>query len=363
MSSQGVATTIVYMAYNTSTGAYVTGDQANHTLKLVKDGTEASPTNSSAEVDSTNTPGAYKLALTAAETNFGTVWLGGKSSTANVIIIPITVTFEILPTALDANGFVKADVEDIAGATVATGTAQLGINVVNWRGGAVPAVTVTGVPKVDVADWLGTAVTAATAGIPDVNTKNKNNAAALTDPTNFGSLGISAGGHISNVDTLTTYTGNTVQTGDAFARLGAPAGASVSADVAAVKTDTGNTVATTNKLAFTVANKVDSNILAINGNATAAASVAHTNQALARGTVGNASSTTSIVCSAIASPASVGASGQFNGRTILFDADTTTTNLQGQATNITGNTTGATPTFTVIALTTAPVSGDLFSIV
>jgi len=40
------------------------------------------------------------------------------------------------------------------------------------------------------------------------------------------------------VDTLTTYTGNTVQTGDAFARLGAPAGASVSADVAAVKVDT-----------------------------------------------------------------------------------------------------------------------------
>lgn len=39
-------------------------------------------------------------------------------------------------------------------------------------------------------------------------------------------------------DTLTTYTGNTLQTGDGFARLGAPAGASVSADVAAVKVDT-----------------------------------------------------------------------------------------------------------------------------
>lgn len=50
-------------------------------------------------------------------------------------------------------------------------------------------------------------------------------------------------------DTITTYTGNTVQTGDSFARLGAPAGASVSADVAAVKaetasilTDTGTTL-------------------------------------------------------------------------------------------------------------------------
>ena len=40
------------------------------------------------------------------------------------------------------------------------------------------------------------------------------------------------------VGTIDTYTGNTKQTGDSYARLGAPAGASVSADVAAVKADT-----------------------------------------------------------------------------------------------------------------------------
>lgn len=40
------------------------------------------------------------------------------------------------------------------------------------------------------------------------------------------------------VDTLTTYTGNTPQTGDNFARLGAPVGASVSADIAAIQSDT-----------------------------------------------------------------------------------------------------------------------------
>jgi hypothetical protein len=39
---------------------------------------------------------------------------------------------------------------------------------------------------------------------------------------------------VNLVNTLTTYTGNTVQTGDSFARLGAPAGASVSADILAV---------------------------------------------------------------------------------------------------------------------------------
>lgn len=43
-------------------------------------------------------------------------------------------------------------------------------------------------------------------------------------PTNFAALGINASGHISRVtlaDTITTYTGNTVQTGDSFARIGA----------------------------------------------------------------------------------------------------------------------------------------------
>lgn len=195
MSSQNVGTTLVYMAYNTSTGAYTTGDALNHTLKLVKDGTEASPTNSPSEVDSTNTPGAYKLTLTAAETQFGTVWLGGKSSTSNVIIIPITVTFEILPTALSGSNvkadaqainavstssvttvnanvgttqpinftgtagaaLVKTDVTDIATVAVSTSTAQLGVNVVNIAGSAA-ALDANNRLKVDVDDWNGTTV-------------------------------------------------------------------------------------------------------------------------------------------------------------------------------------------------------------
>lgn len=51
------------------------------------------------------------------------------------------------------------------------------------------------------------------------------------------------------------------QTGDSYARLGAPAGASVSADVAAVKTDTAAVKVQTDKLVFTVANQVDVNVL------------------------------------------------------------------------------------------------------
>jgi hypothetical protein len=43
---------------------------------------------------------------------------------------------------------------------------------------------------------------------------------------------------VATVTTVTTLTGHTAQTGDSFARLGAPAGASVSADIAAIKAET-----------------------------------------------------------------------------------------------------------------------------
>lgn len=53
------------------------------------------------------------------------------------------------------------------------------------------------------------------------------NLEAATDGTGYGFTGCT-------MPTVTTLTGHTAQTGDAFARLGAPTGASVSADVAAI---------------------------------------------------------------------------------------------------------------------------------
>lgn len=61
------------------------------------------------------------------------------------------------------------------------------------------------------------------------------NWANVSNPTTANDL---SGTDIQLVDTITTYTGNTLQTGDNYARLGAPAGASVSADIAAAKVDT-----------------------------------------------------------------------------------------------------------------------------
>lgn len=52
--------------------------------------------------------------------------------------------------------------------------------------------------------------------------------------------GNQTGNLVGTVSTLTTYTGNTPQTGDTFVRLGAPAGASVSVDIAAINSKTTN---------------------------------------------------------------------------------------------------------------------------
>jgi hypothetical protein len=159
-------------------------------------------------------------------------------------------------------------------------------------------------------------------------------------------------------------TSSVAQTGDSFARLGAPAGASIAADLVAiddvVDTEVAAIKAKTDQLTFTVANKVDANPTAVNGDATAAANLAKTTRAIGRGTVTTGASTTSIPTSAMTPSGAV--ADQFKGRIITFDADTATTALRGQSTDITASSNAANPTFTVTALTTAPASGDTFSV-
>jgi hypothetical protein len=87
-----------------------------------------------------------------------------------------------------------------------------------WAGGLIPAPAVTGVPKIDLSYILGTLLTE-TAGQIAAGFKKLFDVAAPV----FTLLSIN-------------------QTGDNYARLGAPASASVSADIAAVKSDTGTLV-------------------------------------------------------------------------------------------------------------------------
>ena len=81
------------------------------------------------------------------------------------------------------------------------------------------------------------------------------------------------------VDTVTTYTGNTPQTGDAYARLGAPAGASTAADIAAVKTQTAAIETDTQDIqgrlpASLVSGRMDSSVGAMAANTVTASALA-----------------------------------------------------------------------------------------
>ena len=71
---------------------------------------------------------------------------------------------------------------------------------------------------------------------------------AGVDWANVGTPGSTVALAATTVGIVTTLTGHTVQTGDNYARLAAPAGASVSADIAAIKAETALIVIDTNEL-------------------------------------------------------------------------------------------------------------------
>lgn len=100
----------------------------------------------------------------------------------------------------------------------------------------------------------------------------------------------------------------------------------------------------------------------INGSSVAAVNLNKTTLNIGRGTVSGSPTTTSIPTSAFSLAGASTVSGQFINRIIVFDNTTATAALQGQLATITANTSGATPTFTVTALTNAPASGDTFSV-
>jgi len=134
---------VVY-AYDTANAEAKTGDAANITAYISKDGGAAAQTNdvNPTELDATNLPGLYAFGLTQAETNCDLFVLAPQSSTEDIDIEPVVI---------------------------------------------------------------------------------------YTSP-----LTTTRAGYVDNLD------GHTAQTGDSYARLGAPAGASVSADIASIAERTDN---------------------------------------------------------------------------------------------------------------------------
>ncbi len=166
----------------------------------------------------------------------------------------------------------------------------------------VAAEGIAGTPKADVAAWLGTAAaTPTTAGVPEVDVTH-------AAGTAWGSGAITAGSIAS----------------DAF--------------TAAKFADDVSTEFRTKALALTTAS----------------------------GVVGSGSTTANVVASSVAVGATTSLSADaWKGRVIIFNSDTTTAALRGQAAVIVSHTSGSTPTFTLAtgAWTTAPLTTDTFTVV
>ena len=89
MAIKNQALVLNFYAWDTANSQGKTGDSANFTMRIIKDGGAATaPTNAVSEPDSTNCPGLYEITLTATEMNANAITLHGKSSTANITIYP-----------------------------------------------------------------------------------------------------------------------------------------------------------------------------------------------------------------------------------------------------------------------------------
>jgi hypothetical protein len=184
-------------------------------------------------------------------------------------------------------------------------------------------------------------------GISNIDATVSSRMASYTQPTGF--LAATFPGTVASPTNITSITGNI--TGNLTGSVGSVTGAvgSVTGAVGSVTGAVGSVTA-----------RVTANTDQVNGDATAAANLAKTTAVIGRCTAGAGGTTTSVVSSACAPTGIV--LNQFKGRIITFDANTTTTALRGQSTDITASSAAAAPTFTVTALTTAPASGDTFSI-
>lgn len=146
---------------------------------------------------------------------------------------------QILGTAISnpaTAGVLDVNLKNIANAAVSTTTAQLGVNAVQLGGTALTGRDIGA--SVLLSAGTGTGQLDFTSGVVKSNLVQIL-ATALTETAGYLAAGFKK---FFNIASPVHTVGSIDQTGDAYARLGAPAGASVSADVAAVKSDSGTLI-------------------------------------------------------------------------------------------------------------------------
>ncbi len=180
-----------------------------------------------------------------------------STSSVTTINANVGTTQPINYTGTGASALAKVDVQDYGGSAGTFASGRPEVNVSHWKGTAAAAVDTAGYPKVTVKAGSGTGELDVTSGVVKANLAQILGT-ALTETSGQIAAGFKKLFDVASpVFTLLSV----VQTGDSYARLGAPAGASVSADIAAAKVDTAAIKVQTDKLTFTVANQVDANVL------------------------------------------------------------------------------------------------------
>lgn len=205
---KNVAAKFVVFAFDATTNVPKTGDAAQITAYVSKDyGTVTVLADTAAtEFDATNAPGYYWFDAAQAETNADCLMVTAKSSTANIKVIGAPAIIYTRPTTGWLAPTVAGRTLDVsAGGEAGVDWANVGSPT---TANALTSTTIATTQKVDV---------------ETIKTQTVTCAAGVTV--------------LASVGTAAT---STAQTGDSYARIGAPAGVSVSADVAAIQAKTVN---------------------------------------------------------------------------------------------------------------------------
>lgn len=180
-------------AYDATTGLPKTGDAANITAYVSKDDgsvTQLGDT-SATEQDSTNAKGYYLFDLTQAETNADKLTFSAKSSTSNIVVLAVPSVVYTRPanftkTVIDSAGLVDANAVKVGPS--GSGTAQTardigaGVNVSQF--GGANGTFASGRPEVNTSHIAGSSVSTSSAQI-GVNVVNAGGTAWATVLTNL----------------------------------------------------------------------------------------------------------------------------------------------------------------------------------
>lgn len=277
---KNVAAKFIVFAFDSTTNLPKTGDGANITAYVSKDyGTVTVLADTTAtEMDATNAKGYYLFDAAQGETNGDCLLVSAKSATANIVVVgapatiftdPPSFTAFVTPTNLTAAQIATGVWQDATagdfttassiGKSLYTGNVAPGGTNGMFIAGTNAATTVTTALTTTFTGNLTGSVASVTGAVGSVTGAVGSVTGAVGSVT--GAVGSVTGLTASDVGAIKTKTdqlaftvanqvdSNVIDwkgaaapamTGDSFARLGAPVGASVSADVAAVKASVGS---------------------------------------------------------------------------------------------------------------------------